>query len=185
MQGARALSHDELNEILAIASPRDRVLVLTGISFGTRISEALKLTFADVEGEVLHLKSSKNSQNQGFPIPAGYKAAIKALKAYYRDKGIEPKRHTRIFLETHVLPFHVMSRQAASDAVRRLAKKIGAEGKVSSHSFRKSFVTRIYEKTGFNIAETQKYSRHKSLSNLEYYISTCDEMTLINDQLWA
>ena len=48
------MSHDELNEILAIASPRDRVLVLTGISFGTRISEALKLTFADVEVEVLH-----------------------------------------------------------------------------------------------------------------------------------
>ena len=184
MQGARALSEAELNEILSVASPRDRVLVLTGINFGTRISEALKLTFADVEGEVLHLKSAKGSNNQGFPIPAGYKAAIKALKAFYRDKGFEPKQHTRIFLETHVLPFHVMSRQAASDAVRRLAKKIGAEGKVSSHSFRKSFVTRIYEKTGFNIAETQKYSRHKSLGNLQYYISTSDSMDLVGDELW-
>jgi integrase len=185
MQGARALNEKEINEMLAVASARDRALILTSINFGTRISEALKLTFADVEGEVLHLKSSKNSQNQGFPIPVGYKAAIKALKAFYREKGFEPKQHTRIFLETHVPPFHVMSRQAAGDAVRRLAKKIGAEGKVSSHSFRKSFVTRIYEKTGFNIAETQKYSRHKSLSNLEYYIATSDKMDLIDDQLWT
>ena len=184
MQGARALDQDEINAMLRIASPRDALILLTGINFGTRISEALKLTFADVEGEVLHLKSAKGSSNQGFPIPAGYKAAIKALKAFYRDKGFEPKQHTRIFLETHVLPFHVMSRQAASDAVRRLAKKIGAEGKVSSHSFRKSFVTRIYEKTGFNIAETQKYSRHKSLGNLQFYIQTTESMDLVNDGLW-
>jgi integrase len=185
MQGARALDQSEINAMLKIANPRDVVLVLTGINYGTRISEALKLTFADVEGEVLHLRSAKGSNNQGFPIPAGYKAAIKRLKAYYRDKGIDVHQHTRIFLETHTPPFHVMSRQAAGDAIRRLSKKIGAEGKVSSHSFRKSFVTRIYEKTGFNIAETQKYSRHKSLSNLECYIRTCDEMTLVSDDLWC
>lgn len=184
MQGARSLSQTEINAMLKVASPRDVVLVLTGINYGTRISEALKLTFADVEGEVLHLKSSKNSSNQGFPIPAGYKAAVKVLKAFYRDKGIDVKQHTRMFLEMHVPPFHVMSRQAASDAIKRLAKKIGAEGKVSSHSFRKSFVTRIYEKTGFNIAETQKYSRHKSLSNLEFYIRTTDSMDLVSDGLW-
>ena len=185
MQGARALDQNEINAMLRRASPRDAVLILTSINFGTRISEALNLTFGDVAGEVLHLSSSKGSRNQGFPIPAGYKAAIKVLKAFYRDKGVDVQPDTKIFLETHVLPFHVMSRQAASDAVRRLAKKIGAEGKVSSHSFRKSFVTRIYEKTGFNIAETQKYSRHKSLSNLEFYIRTTDSMDLVSDNLWG
>lgn len=185
MKGARPLTESEINEILVAANPRDRVMVLTCLYFGTRISEALALTFASVEGKTLHLKSAKNSNNQGFPIPDGYKVAVKALKAWYREHGIEPKQHTKMFLSVHVKPHTVMSRQNAGQVLKTLIEKIGAEGRVSTHSLRKAFVTRIYEKTGFNIVQTQHYSRHKSLSNLQFYIQTCESLDLVNDGLWG
>jgi len=39
-------------------------------------------------------------------------------------------------------------------------------------------VTRIYHLTGKDIAETKKYSRHKSLANLDYYIGTTQDLPL-------
>jgi integrase len=187
MQGSRSLTNEELNAMLLIATPRNRLFILTGITFGTRISEALELKFRDVEGKTLRLKSKKHSINQEFPIPEGYKIAVKAAMQAYSDIHINVDRNSHMFLSmVHARERgHVMSPQNANEMIRCLAKKVGFEGKISCHSFRKSFVTRIYEKTSFNIAATQKYSRHRSLSNLQYYISTSDEMDLINDELWG
>jgi integrase len=185
MNGSRALSETEINRMMEIANPRDRLLILTGINFGTRISEALELKFSDVEGKTLRLKSKKKSNNQEYPIPQSYKDAVKAVRKHYRGLGIELSQYSPMFMSTHIRTGKAISIQNALEIMRLLAKKAGAEGKVSFHSFRKSFVTRIYERTGFNIAETQKYSRHKSLSNLEYYIHTTDSMDLVCDGLWG
>ncbi len=187
MQGSRAITNEEINELLKVASPRDRLLILTGITFGTRISESLELTFKDVDGATLRLKSKKGSFNQEFPIPRGYNIAMNAMKKYYQENGIEVTPDTHLFLSVRSETYRgkVMTSQNANSTIRLLAKRIKAEGKVSCHSMRKAFVTRIYEKTEFNIAATQKYSRHKSLNNLQYYISTTDSMELVNDELWG
>lgn len=55
----------------------------------------------------------------------------------------------------------------------------------NSHSARKIFVTRIYALTGKDIAETKKYSRHKSLANLDYYIGTTQDLSLVNQLHWT
>ncbi|MBK8755563.1 MAG: hypothetical protein IPL99_29820 [Candidatus Competibacteraceae bacterium] len=56
---------------------------------------------------------------------------------------------------------------------------------MNSHSARKTFVTRIYAMTGKDIAETRKYSRHKSLANLDYYIGTTDDLSLVARLDWT
>lgn len=185
MQGSRALSEDEIKTMLDIANPRDRLLILTGINFGTRISEALELKFKDLEGKTLRLKSKKKSNNQEFPIPDSYKEALADCRKYYSKIGVDHTASDNVFLSVHVRTGNTISVQNAAEIIRGLAKRIGAKGKVSFHSFRKAFVTRIYERTGFNIAETQKYSRHKSMSNLEYYIQTTESMDLVCDGLWG
>ena len=77
-----------------------------------------------------------------------------------------------------------MSRQAVSDVIRKAAKACGISGKVNSHSLRKSFITKIYEMTGFNIAETKYYSRHKSLASLDAYLRTTETTDLCKSLDW-
>lgn len=67
MKGCRVLTDDEIKLVLNELGVRDRVLFLTCLTFGTRISEALTLTFKDVAGNTLYIRSKKGSETQGFP----------------------------------------------------------------------------------------------------------------------
>ena len=184
MKGCRVLTDDEIKSILNELQVRDRTLFLTCLTFGTRISEALNLTFGDVLGNTLYLKSKKGSDNQYFPIPVAYKRAIEELKRWYEEKEIMVDSKSPLFISQkgHNVSF---TRQLASHVIRTVANKIHLDGKVNTHSFRKSFVTKIYELTGFNIAETKAYSRHKSLVNLEYYIKTTENTDLVEKLSWC
>ncbi len=163
---------------------RDRTLFLTCLTFGTRISEALDLTFADVAGKTLYIRSKKGSDSQGFPVPAAYRQAIEELKAWYIEKGVVVDGKSPLFISQKGRNRHI-TRQLASSVTKNVAKRINLDGKVNTHSFRKSFVTKIYELTGFNIAETKAYSRHKSLVNLEYYIKTTETTDLVGQLSWC
>jgi site-specific recombinase XerD len=77
-----------------------------------------------------------------------------------------------------------MSRQLAHTVLKKVVSDCKLEGRINTHSFRKSFITRIYEMTNYNIAELLQYSRHKSLNNLQYYIGTTEETTLVEELKW-
>lgn len=182
MKGCRTLSQLEVKEMLDGLSIRDRLLMLTGLTFGTRISESLSLTFGNVAGTHIYIKSAKGSDNAAFPIPSEYRAAVEALRAAYGAAGIEISDATPLFLSCRGT---TMTRQGASQIIKSACEALGIGGKVNSHSFRKTFVTAIYRKTGFDIAATKRYSRHKSLSNLDYYISTAENADLVNELKWT
>lgn len=184
MKGCRVLTDEEIRLVLNELGVRDRVLFLTCLTYGTRISEALALTFGDVTGNTLYIRSSKGSDTQGFPIPVSYRNEINELEDYYSSKGISVTADMPLFVSQKGRDRPV-SRQLASTVIKRVASKIGLEGKVNTHSFRKSFVTRIYELTGYNIAETKLYSRHRSLLNLEYYIKTTEKADLVEQLNWC
>ncbi len=184
MKGCRILTDNEIEMVLNELQIRDRTLFLTCLTFGTRISEALSLTFADVTGNTLYIKSKKGSDNQSFPIPEGYSDAVEELKEWYLNKGINVTAQLPLFVSQKGKDKSI-TRQLASHVIRRVSSKLNLDGKVNTHSFRKSFVTKIYELTGFNIAETKAYSRHKSLLNLEYYIKTTEKTDLVNDLNWC
>jgi integrase len=183
MKGCKVLNDSEVKNILDALEIRDRALVLTGLTFGTRISEALELTFGDIKGTHLAIKSAKGSNNQSFEIPAYYRESIESLKAYYENQGIVIDDKTYLFLSRKGENKPIL-RQQASRIIKAVCEELGIEGKVNTHSFRKSFVTRIYELTGFNIAETKTYSRHKNLANLDYYISTTGQTNLVHELTW-
>jgi len=183
MRGCRVLEAYEVKSILDSLNIRDKVLVLTGLTFGTRISEALGLTFGSVKSTHLAIKSKKGSNNQSFEIPAGYHEGIEGLKAFYQSQGVTITDGTFLFLSRKG-ENQPITRQQASKIIKSVCEELGIEGKVNTHSFRKCFVTRIYELTGFNIAETKTYSRHKNLANLDYYIATTGKTDLLNNLSW-
>lgn len=184
MKGCRILNDDEIKVLMESMSTRDKALILTGLTFGTRISETLSLSFGDVSGEYLCLRSQKGSENQAFPIPESYRAVIHALKAAYEAKGRVITPTTPLFLSQKGINKPI-TRQQASQIIKKAAGQLGIDGKVNTHSLRKSFVSKIYDLTGFNIAETQTYSRHKNLSNLQYYLQTTQSTQLVKELKWT
>ena len=184
MKGCRVLEADEVRELLMALSPRDRLLVLTGLHFGTRISETLALTFGDVTGRFLNINSAKGSDNVTFEIPASYHSEVAALQASYEQTGKTIRPETPLFLSRKGSN-KAITRQQASEVITAAAKLANLDGKVNSHSARKTFVTRIYQMTGKDIAETKKYSRHKSLANLDYYIGTTQDLSLVGQLDWS
>jgi len=178
------LTDEEIKLVLNELQIRDRTLFLTCLTFGTRISEALQLTFGDVAGNTLYLKSMKGSDNQAFPVPAAYKRAIEDLKTWYSEKGMMVDTKSPLFISQKGRNRSI-TQQLASHLIKKVSRRLQLDGKVNTHSFRKSFVTKIYEMTGFNIAETKAYSRHKSLVNLEYYIKTTETTDLVEQLNWS
>jgi site-specific recombinase XerD len=161
--------------------PRDKLLLLTGLFFGTRISEALSLNFEDVAGKYLQIKSQKGSNNQVFPISEKFRMTVELVRAEYFSRSWEINPTTALFLNRSGVR---MSRQAASNIIRQIAHKCGLDGKINTHSLRKSFITRIYEMTNFNLAETKNYSRHKSLASLDAYLKTTETTELCKKLDW-
>ncbi len=184
MKGCRVLNDEEIRLILNELGIRDRTLFLTCLTFGTRISEALSLTFGDVSGSTLYICSKKGSESQGFPIPQAYRKVVNELKNWYAEKGVEVDAKLPLFISQKGHNQSI-SRQLASNVIRNVTNKLNLDGKVNTHSFRKSFVSKIYEITGFNIAETKAYSRHKSLVNLEYYLRTTEKVDLVERLNWC
>ncbi|MBF0290631.1 MAG: tyrosine-type recombinase/integrase [Nitrospinae bacterium] len=162
---------------------RDRVLVLTGLSFGSRISEGLGLTFGDVSGSYVQIKASKQGYNTSYPIPEAYKMAVVELKAHYEDQGITVTDETPLFLSRNG-DNKPITRQQASLMVKAVCKALGIDGKINTHSFRKAFVTKIYEMTGHDLVKTKAYSRHKSIASLDYYIATTMDTGLVRELSW-
>jgi integrase len=184
MKGCRPLDQTEVTALLSELSARDRLLLLTGLSFGTRISETLSFTFGDVAGRFISIRSAKGSDNVSFEVPAAYRTVVDELRAEYEAAGHTVTNETPLFLSRKGVN-RAISRQQASEIMTTTARAMGIEGKVNTHSLRKSFVTRIYTLTGRDIAQTKKYSRHKSLANLDYYIGTCEDLSLVSQLDWT
>lgn len=184
MKGCRVLEAHEVKALLADLSLRDRLLVLTGLTFGTRISETLSLTFGSVAGRYIHIASAKGSDNVSFEVPAYYHNNVDELRASYETSGRIIIDKTPLFLSRKG-ENRAITRQQASEVITAACNRLCIEGKVNSHSARKTFVTRIYQMTGKDIAETKKYSRHKNLANLDYYIGTTNNLNLVGQLDWS
>ena len=187
MKGCRPLDQNEVARILADLAPRDKLLALTGLYFGTRISETLALTFGAVAGKYIAIKSAKGSDNVTFEIPDAYRTAVEALKRDYEVSGRMVFTTTPLFLSRKADANgadKAINRQQASQIISDAAKRCGIEGKINSHSMRKTFVTKVYELSGKDIAATKKYSRHKNLANLDYYIGTTEDLSLVGKLSW-
>jgi integrase len=183
VKGCRPLTDEEARDLSRLLGPRDRLLVLTGLTFGLRISEALRLDFGALNTSCYHVKSAKGSDTVTFPVPKAIHRALQELEDHYRDLGVTVTDRTPLFLNYKLVK--AMSRVAAWQALKKACQTLKLEGKVATHSLRKSMITKIYEMTGKDLIQTQKYSRHKSLGNLQYYIKTTESTDLVNELSWT
>ena len=179
MKGCRPL---DTNEIIKIAEQfdgtfeiRNRSLFMLGVSVGGRISELLALRIDDVwqnEQPISDLLFQKRvvkgkEMARMIPVNADGRQAITELIHWHKEQfgNMDPRRplfpsrkHDR-----------AISRVQAHRILEKAFQSAGLNGKLASHSMRKTYSQRMYDATG-DIFMVKEALGHKSVETTRQYL---------------
>ena len=152
---------------------------MLGVSTGGRISELLSLTIGDVyqnRRAVTDLLFDKSIVKGGevsraVPLNADGRRAIDELVSWHREKYKTIASTRPLFPSRNRNGTVPMNRQTAHEMLKQafLAGGGGLNGKLATHSLRKSFAQRVYEQSG-DIYLVQELLGHRSVSTTQKYL---------------
>lgn len=160
MKGTRPLDNDEIRSVstcfIGTFATRNRGLFMLGVSTGGRISELLSLTIGDVyqnSAAVTDLLFEKSVVKGGevsraVSVNADGRRAIDKLVEWHRQHYENTSPHRPLFPSRHKSGTVPMHRQTAHDILKKAFIEAGLNGKLATHSLRKSFAQRLYDKSG-------------------------------------
>jgi len=179
LKGTRPLTKDEIiavsKQFDGMFAVRNRSLFMLGVSVGGRISELLALTIGDVwqnRQPVTDLLFERRIVKGGevsrtIPVNSDGRKAVSELIAWHRQRygKLNPRRP--------LFP----SRKFGSALGRTQAHRIcvsafngaGLNGKLATHSLRKTFAQRIYDASG-DIFLVKELLGHKSVETTKQYL---------------
>ena len=181
MKGTRPLDNDEIRSVstsfAGTFKVRNRSLFMLGVSTGGRISELLSLQIADVfqngkpVSDLLFEKSivKGGEVSRAVPVNADGRLAIDEIVDWHHqhyqntspDRPLFPSRH-----KSGTVPMH---RQTAHDILKDAFIAAGLNGKLATHSLRKSFAQRVYNKSG-DIYLVKELLGHRNVSTTQSYL---------------
>ena len=161
MKGTRPLDNKEIRLVSVCFKGtyehRNRGLFMLGVSTGGRISELLSLTVGDVwqnQKPVTDLLFDRSIVKGGeisraVPVNSDGRRAISDLIAWHREQYGNAHAHRPLFPSRNGQgnPKR-MSRRTAHDVLKSAFEAAGLNGKLATHSLRKSFAQRLYDRTG-------------------------------------
>ena len=187
MKGTRPLNNAEIqsvaNSFEGKYAIRNRSLFMLGVSIGGRINELLLLTVGDVwqngkpVTDVLYNKEivKGGETSRAVPLNADGREAVKEIMAWHIEKaGLlgEVDKDTPLFVSQvknkDGSPKR-MTTQAGSDAIMAAFEKAELNGKLGTHSMRKSYAQRLYSQTS-DIFVVQEMLGHKNVSTTQKYL---------------
>lgn len=184
MKGCRPYTPDELRAHEDAFCGRNRLrnlaFFMLGVRSGFRVSELLSLKIGDVyfNGHIQdrvsvarrHMKGKHESRSV-FLHPS--------VKPYLMDWLCELSRRGHVLATdwlfvrddglTHV------SRKQMWRIIKDAAKRMGLNGKIGTHSMRKTFADRVYGYSGNDIFRLQKAMGHKDPKSTSQYLSFKEE----------
>jgi len=164
---AKILTDAELSELFEVGFQtfRDRALFAICMFTGCRISEALQLTAEMVKGQFITFtrdtRKGKTGTQQVEILPA-----LRSFLDDWQQSGEMPESGY-LFKARRGGKSPYMSRANADLILDKACERIGVEG-VSTHSFRRTYITKLREK-GYSPAQIQKRTGHKRRENLMHY----------------
>lgn len=181
MKGTRPLDNAEIRKISEVFegtfAVRNRSLFMLGVSVGGRISELIALKVNDVwqNGKpVADLLFDRNIVKGGevsraVPVNVDGRQAIEDLIAWHLEvyEDVDPKRP--LFPSRKGKGLKAMTRIAAHNALKEAFEAAGLNGKLGTHSLRKSYAQRLYEQTN-DIYAVQEMLGHKSVVTTQRYL---------------
>ena len=181
MKGTRPLDNDEILRVstcfTGIFEVRNRGLFMLGVSTGGRISELLSLTIGDVYqnqqpvSDLLFDKSivKGGEVSRAVPVNRDGRDAIADLVAWHRERYHTSRAYRPLFPSRNKRGSIAMNRQTAHEILKKAFTAAGLNGKLATHSLRKSFAQRLYEESS-DIYLVQELLGHKSVATTQKYL---------------
>ena len=182
MKGTRPLDNDEIRSVSTCFTGtyqvRNRGLFMLGVSTGGRISELLSLTISDVYqnrkpvSDLLYTKQivKGGEVSRSVPVNADGRRSIDELVNWHRRHYGNPIASRRpLFPSRHKSATVPMHRQTAHAILKTAFIEAGLNGHIATHSLRKSFAQRLYDKTG-DIYMVQELLGHRNISTTQKYL---------------
>ena len=160
MKGTRPLDNHEIRRVSVCFTgtfeARNRGLFMIGVSTGGRISELLSLTIGDVwqnraaVSDLLYNKSivKGGEVSRAVPVNRDGRQAIADLITWHRNRYNTTHKRRPLFPSRNGHGSQHMSRRTAHDVLKAAFEAAGLNGHLATHSLRKSFAQRLYERTG-------------------------------------
>ena len=181
MKGTRPLDNDEIRSVstcfTGTFATRNRGLFMLGVSTGGRISELLSLSVGDVYqnrkpvSDLLYSKAvvKGGEVSRSVPVNADGRRSIDELVNWHREhyRSVASKRP--LFPSRHKSGTVPMHRQTAHAILKTAFIEAGLNGHIATHSLRKSFAQRLYDKTG-DIYMVQELLGHRNISTTQKYL---------------
>ena len=181
MKGTRPLDNDEIRLVSACFDGtfevRNRGLFMLGVSTGGRISELLSLQIDDVwqndkaVSDLLFEKSivKGGEVSRAVPVNRDGRRAIENLIAWHRDKYQNTESDRPLFPSRHKSGSVPLHRQTAHQLLKKAFIAAGLNGKLATHSLRKSFAQRVYEHSS-DIYLVKELLGHKNVATTQSYL---------------
>ena len=150
---------------------------MLGVSTGGRISELLSLCLGDVyqnHAAVTDLLFDRSIVKGGevsraVPVNKDGRLAIDNLVAWHREQYNTTHKNRPLFPSRNGQGTQQMSRRTAHDVLKTAFEAAGLNGHLATHSLRKSFAQRLYDRTG-DIFAVQEMLGHKSVATTQQYL---------------
>ena len=181
MKGTRPLDNNEIRKVAesfdGTFKTRNRGLFMLGVSTGGRISELLSLQIRDVYQnraavtDLLYDKSivKGGEVSRAVPVNSDGRQAINDLVMWHRERYNTTHKSRPLFPSRNGQGTQRMSRRTAHDVLKSAFEKAGLNGHLATHSLRKSFAQRLYDRTG-DIYAVQEMLGHKSVATTQKYL---------------
>ena len=181
MKGTRPLNNTEIRHVSACFTgtfeARNRGLFMLGVSTGGRISELLSLQIGDVyqnQKPVTDLLFDKSIVKGGevsraVPVNIDGRQAIERLIAWHWERYRTTRARRPHFPSRNKNGRVAMNRQTAHELLKQAFTAAGLNGKLATHSLRKSFAQRAYEESG-DIYLVQELLGHRNVATTQKYI---------------
>ena len=182
MKGTSPLLNEEIRRVArsfdGTFAIRNKCLFMLGVSTGGRISELLSLTVGDVfqnNAPVTDLLFDRSivkgkEDSRAVPINSDGRAAVEEIIAWHCEQYGTPLDVSRpLFPSRNGQGSQSMTRKAAHDILKLAFEKAGLNGKLATHSLRKSYAQRLYEQTN-DIYAVQEMLGHKDVKTTQRYL---------------
>ena len=150
---------------------------MLGVSTGGRISELLSLRVGDVYQngkpvtDLLFDKSivKGGEVSRAVPVNSDGRRAIEGLIGWHGERYQNTEKSRPLFPSRNGQGAKRMSRQTAHNVLKTAFEAAGLNGHLATHSLRKSFAQRLYDRTG-DIFAVQEMLGHKSVATTQKYL---------------
>jgi integrase len=180
MRGMRSLTDDEIEQVkrcfLGAFAARDYALFILGIKSGFRISEILSLKLGDVfdngkiQDRVYVRRKHMKGRNEGRCVVL-HPAAKTSIQSWIDQLIANGATSDTYIFKSRNGTNKPITRVQAWKMLTRIYGAAGLSGSLGTHSLRKTFADRIYDKLGHDLLKTQRALGHRDIKSTISYLA--------------